>query len=97
MSGACPVRVRFARGGEACIASIGPDAIVLRSTVPAPPGSRLDGVVDAHGAVLVLRVKVHTVRREREGEYLLTGRPLDLAREARQYLERACLSADKLS
>jgi hypothetical protein len=59
----------------------------LAPTVPAPPGSRWEGTVEAQGAVQVLRVKVHTSRREGEGEFLLQGRPLDLAREVRQYLE----------
>jgi hypothetical protein len=81
------VRVRWAKGGEARIVSIGADTIVLRSTVPAPPGSRWEGTVEARGAARVLRVKVHTSRREGEGEFLLQGRPLDLAREVRQYLE----------
>jgi hypothetical protein len=84
MSGA---RVRWVRGGEARIASIGPDTIVLRSTVPAPPGSRLEGRVEADGVVLTIRVKVHSAKCEAEGEFLLVGRPLDLAREVRRYLE----------
>jgi hypothetical protein len=83
MSGA---RVRWARGGEARIVSIGADAITLRSTAPAPPGSRWEGTVEVDGAVRVLRVKIHTSKREGE-EFLLQGRPLDLTREVREYLE----------
>jgi hypothetical protein len=49
----------------------------------------LEGTVDAGGAALALRVKVHASKREGEGEFLLEGRPLDLAREVRLYLERA--------
>jgi hypothetical protein len=94
MSGADGARVRFARGGEARIASIGPDTIVLRSTFPAPPGARLEGVVHTDGVVLALRMKVHSARRVGEGEFVLTGRPLDLAREVRLQLERACLLAE---
>ena len=85
--------VRWARGGEAEILSIGADTIVLRSTVPASPGERLAGTIDAdadaHGraSALVLRVKVHSSRRATWDEFLIEGRPLDLARDVREYLQ----------
>jgi hypothetical protein len=79
-------RVDWAKGGEARIVSIAANVIVLRSTVPAPPGSRIEGTVA--GAGLVLRVKVHASRREghEKEEFMLQGRPLDLTREARERL-----------
>jgi hypothetical protein len=55
--------------------------LVLRSTVPAPRGSRLEGRIDVDGAALALRVKVRASKRQGEGEFLLTGRPLELARQ----------------
>ena len=93
------MRVRWARGGEGEILSIGADTIVLRSTVPAPPGERLSGTIDADAdadadgsapalaLALVLRVKVHGCRRGTKGEFLIEGRPLDLARDVREYLQ----------
>jgi hypothetical protein len=86
-------RVNWAKGGEAHIVSITADAIELRSTVPAPPGSRLEGTVggkgeaSGQGAAMVLRVKVHASRREGEVDFVVRGRPLDLTREGRQRLE----------
>jgi hypothetical protein len=93
-------RVTWAQGGEAGVVSIGADAVVLRSTVPSPPGSRIEGRVegpaDVPGAVdgggagrapLSLRVKVHGCKRQGEGEFMIVGRPIDLSREARDRLE----------
>jgi hypothetical protein len=82
------VRVTWAKGGEARLLSIADDAIVLRSTVPWPPGSRIDGTA-SHGAsvAVALRVKVHSSRRQEQGEFVVQGRPLDLTREVRERLE----------
>jgi hypothetical protein len=63
------------------------DKITLRSTVPSPPGSRIEGAVgDVRG--VTLRVKVHGCRRETGGEFVLEGRPLDLPREHREMLAK---------
>jgi hypothetical protein len=84
MSGA---RLRWERGGEAQVVSIGADAIVLRSTVPWPPGARVIGVlVDGDGAKV--RVKVHGCRRQPEGDFCVEGRPIDLPRDVREQLAR---------
>jgi hypothetical protein len=85
-------RVNWAKGGEAHIVSITANAIVLRSTVSAPPGSRIEGTVaaqDGAGSAMALRVKVHVSRREGQGqeEFVLQGRALDLTREVRVRLE----------
>ena len=42
-------RVAWTGGGEATIESLDEKAIVLRSTVPWPPGSRPDGALAASG------------------------------------------------
>jgi hypothetical protein len=78
--------VRWANGGEARVLSLDASAISLKSTVPSPPGSRIEGTVDGAGAA-VLRVKVHSSKRLAEGEFLLQGRPLDLPRETRERIE----------
>lgn len=79
--------VTWARGGEASVVSIEPHAIVLRSTVPSPPGSRIEGTV-AGEPPAALRVKIHASRKQPQGDFVLEGRPLDLARETRERLER---------
>jgi hypothetical protein len=78
--------VRWARAGEASITSIAGDAIVLRSTVSSPPGSRIEGTVAGERPVS-LRVKVHACRRQPEGDFVLEARLLDTTREVRQRLE----------
>ncbi len=81
--------VRWSSGGEARVLAIKPGAITLDSTVPSPPGSRIEGTLagDAPDATR-LRVKVHASERQPDGRFLLEGRPLDLSREARALLER---------
>ena len=82
-------RLRWVGGGEAELASIAGDAIVLRSTVPSPPGSRIEGTFDAEAGSppLRLRLKVHGCRREPGGGFTLRGRPVDLTRSDRARIE----------
>jgi hypothetical protein len=78
--------VRWARGGEARVVSVDAQAIVLRSTVPSPPGSRIEGTLVGEPAA-TLRVKVHGSKKQPEGDFVLEGRPLDLPRETRERIE----------
>ncbi|MGA7121189.1 MAG: hypothetical protein WBY94_13880 [Polyangiaceae bacterium] len=80
-------RVTWTKGGEARVVSIAADAITLRSSVPWPPGSRVEGVVQTDGKPIVLRMKVHSSKREGDRDFILQGRPIDLARDARERLE----------
>jgi hypothetical protein len=88
-------RVTWAKGGEATIVSIGADTIVLLSTVPAPPGSRIDGTVAGEGGGTPLRVKVHGSKIEGAGEFVLHGRPLDMTRAVRERLEALVRTGEK--
>ena len=84
------VHVRWAGGGEARVLRIGADAIALDSSVPSPPGSRIEGTIEgATGPAARLRVKVHASKRQPDGRFVLEGRPLDLSRVAREALENA--------
>ena len=78
--------VHWAKGGEARVATIAVDAIVLRSTVPSPPGSRIEGRLEGDPPATV-RVKVHASKRQPEGDYVIEGRLLDATREVRARLE----------
>jgi hypothetical protein len=80
------VHLRWTTGGEARVVSIDAGAIVLRSSVPSPPGSRIEGTVTGEPPVR-LRVKVHASKRQPEGDFLLQGRPIDMTRETRERLE----------
>ncbi len=76
----------WASGGEARVVSLGAGGIVLRSTVPSPPGSRIEGAL-AGEPPAKLRVKIHACRRQAEGDFVLEGRPLDMTRELRERVE----------
>ena len=86
------VVIRWTQGGEACVRSLGAQAIVLQSTVPWPPGSRIEGILEG-AAPALLRVKVHSSRKLAEGAFLIEARPIDLARETRERIE-ALLRSD---
>ena len=80
--------VRWSQGGEARIVALRADAISLDSTVPAPPGSRIEGtVVAGDGVPRRVRVKVHASRRQEDGRFAIEGRPLDMPRGLRTLLE----------
>lgn len=76
--------VRWEKGGEAEIAVVTMDKLTVVSTIPSPPGSRIEGALSlavADGeAVPRLRMKVHGCKREPDGRFRIEGRPLDLTR-----------------
>jgi hypothetical protein len=79
--------VRWSKGGEARVLAIAAGAITLDSSVPSPPGSRIDGTLTGGVPTLLLRIKIHASRRQPDGRFLLEGRPLNLSRETRKVLE----------
>ncbi len=81
------VRLLWSGGGEATVVSVGADTVVLRSTVSAPPGSRLDGSLRGEPGAM-LKVKVHGCKRQPEGDFVIEARPIDLTREVRDRLGR---------
>jgi hypothetical protein len=76
----------WTKGGDAQIVALQVDAVVLRSTVPSPPGSRIEGRLDGE-PLATLRVKVHVSRRQPDGDFVIEGRLLDVTREVRARLE----------
>ena len=74
--------VAWDRGGEAQVVSLRDDAIALVSSVPSPPGSRLEGTLAGEPPAR-LRIKVHACRRRADGAFDLEGRTLDMTRELR--------------
>ena len=64
--------------------------MVVRSTVPSPPGSRIEGTLEGEALPFLratVRLKVHACKKQPEGDFVLEGRPLDLPRELRVRLE----------
>jgi hypothetical protein len=83
------VHLRWTAGGEARVVSIDADRVVLRSTVPSPPGSRIEATLVGEPPAR-FRIKVHASKRQPEGDFVLQGRPLDTPRETRERLEALC-------
>jgi hypothetical protein len=81
--------VTWAKGGSAVILAMTPTTITLRSTVPSPPGSRIEGTFGEGegGASGLVRVKIHGSRRQEDGSFVLEGRPLDMTKELRERIE----------
>jgi hypothetical protein len=79
--------VRWTKDGGAHVVSLAADAIVLRSTSSAPPGSRIEGTLEGDRPARV-RVKVHTSKRQAEGDFVIEGRVLDATRDVRARLEQ---------
>jgi hypothetical protein len=84
--------VRWMREGEARFIALRDDAVVLRSTVSSPPGSCLEGALQEPPVVKV-RVKVHSSKRQAEGDFVIEGRLIDARRDVRARLERLVAGA----
>jgi len=81
-------QIAWSKGGTAEVLVLSTDRVVLRSSIPSPPGSRITGAVTVQGeSVGSLWVKIHGSKRLDENVYELVGRPLDLAKTLR---ERVC-------
>jgi hypothetical protein len=76
-------KVTWSRGGEAAIVTLAGDAITLRSSVPSPPGSRIEGTLEGGDT---LRVKVHSSKKQDDGAFVIEGRALDMTRALRERL-----------
>jgi hypothetical protein len=76
-------RVTWNKGGEARVVALKDDAVTLRSTVPSPPGSRIEGALEGGEP---LRVKVHSSKKQEDGSFVLEGRVLDLTKAVRAKL-----------
>ena len=85
------VKIRWAKGGEAKLLALDPSTVRLWSSIPSPPGSRIEGTTD-EDTPAVIKVKIHVSRALPEaqgGGFLLEGRPLDLPKEVRDRLARS--------
>jgi len=80
-------RLRWEKGGESEIQKLSADTLSLRSTVPWPPGSRIEGTL-ADDSRAVIRVKVHGCRKQAEGDYAIEGRAIDLPKSLRIAIEQ---------
>ncbi len=85
--------IRWQKGGTAQLVSLSIDAITLSSTIPSPPGSRIDGTLTSDPTKPV-RVKIHGSKKQPDGTFVLVGRPIDLEKELREELALLARGAD---
>ncbi len=72
----------WAKGGTALFVSVEDDAVTLRSTVPSPPGSRLEATLIAEPPAAV-KIKIHGSKLESGGTFALRGKLLEANRALR--------------
>jgi hypothetical protein len=72
----------WAKGGTASFLIVVDDVVTLRSTTPAPPGSRIDATLLADPSVVV-KIKIHGSKQAPDGSFTLRGRLLEANRAQR--------------
>ena len=73
----------WAKGGHAEVVRVAGEAIVVRSTTPAPPGARLEATL-ADEPPATLKMKSHGSKREGDGAFRIEGRLIEVTRELRE-------------
>lgn len=78
----------WVKGGWASFVVVQDDMVTLRSSIPSPPGSRIDGRlnVEPPNEPSDVRVKIHGSKLEADGTFTLRGRLIDANRELRDRL-----------
>ena len=76
----------WTKGGSASFVAAKDDMVTLASSIPSPPGSRLEGTLAApEGAPEVpVKVKIHRSKKTGDDVFVLEGRLVDFTREVRE-------------
>jgi hypothetical protein len=82
----------WSKGGTASFLTIAVDAVTLRSSIPAPPGSPLEATFAADPAVSVT-VKIHGSKLQPDGSFTLKGRLIEGTRALRARIEELIAGA----
>ena len=72
----------WAKGGTASFLVVVDDAVTLRSTIPSPPGSRLEATLVADPSV-TMTIKIHGSKLASDGTFTLRGKLLVASRALR--------------
>ena len=75
--------IAWSKGGTGALETLVGEAATLRSSIPSPPGSRLEGKLDDGTTI---RVKIHGCKKQDDGSFRLEGRMIDLTRQLRERL-----------
>ncbi len=74
--------VTFLKGGTASFLLVADDAVTLRSTIPSPPGSRLEATLVSEPP-LAVKIKIHGSKLDPDGTFTLRGKLLEANRGLR--------------
>ncbi len=74
----------WAKGGAARFESVAFETVVIRSTTPAPPGARLEGVLTDEAGPAAVKVKSHGSKKDADGTFVIKGRLVDADRALRE-------------
>jgi hypothetical protein len=80
----------WVKGGHAEIVRVEGDTLTLRSTIPTPPGARVEALLTDEPQTKVM-LKSHGTRRDADGSFSLTARLIDANRALRDRLARVAL------
>ncbi len=84
-SNPCDAHLAWTKGGTASLLTIVQDNVTLRSSIPSPPGARLDATLAADPSV-ALKIKIHGSKLQPDGSFTLNGRVLEATRALRERL-----------
>lgn len=73
------------KGGTASFLTVKDDTVSLRSTIPSPPGSRIDATLSGDPPVTI-KIKIFGSKLESDGSFTLKGRVLEATRVLRDRL-----------
>ena len=79
------VHLVWTKGGTASLLTVVQDTVTLRSSIPSPPGARLDAAFAADPSV-TLKIKIHGSKLQPDGSFTLKGRVLEATRALRERL-----------
>jgi hypothetical protein len=80
-----PPDLEWSKGGTALVLTVSNDTVSLKSTIPSPPGSRLEATLLADPPV-ALKIKIFGSKLEADGSFTLKGRVLEATRALRARL-----------
>ncbi|MDB5219984.1 MAG: hypothetical protein JWO86_7911 [Myxococcaceae bacterium] len=75
----------WTKGGTASLLTIAQDNVTLRSSIPSPPGARLDATLASDPSV-AMKIKIHGSKLQPDGSFTLKGRVLEATRALRDRL-----------
>ena len=84
----------WSKGGTASVLTVSDDTVSLKSSIPSPPGSRLEATLVGEPPVTV-KIKIFGSKLEPDGSFTLKGRVLEATRALRTRLATLVAPAEQ--